>query len=104
LKFCTVDNDQLIAYTKSDESSNDAVLVIVNLDPHHAQSGWVDLDLEALQLDPERPYQVHDLLSDQHYQWRGARNYVMLDPERLPAHLFRLRRHLRSEHDFDYYV
>jgi starch synthase (maltosyl-transferring) len=104
LRFCTVDNDQLIAYTKSDESSNDAVLVIVNLDPHHAQSGWVDLDLEALQLDPERPYQVHDLLSDQRFQWRGTRNYVMLDPERLPAHLFRLRRHLRSEHDFDYYM
>jgi len=76
----------------------------VNLDPHHAQAGWVDLDLDALQLDPERPYQVHDLLSDQRYQWRGARNYVMLDPERLPAHLFRLRRHLRSEHDFDYYM
>jgi starch synthase (maltosyl-transferring) len=104
LRFCTVDNEQLIAYTKSDESSNDLVLVIVNLDPHHAQSGWVDLDLDALHLEPERPYQVHDLLSDQRYQWRGARNYVMLDPERLPAHLFRLRRHLRSEHDFDYYL
>ncbi len=85
LRFCTVDNDQLIAYTKSDEPSNDVILVIVNLDPHHVQSGWVDLDLDALQLDPERPYQVHDLLSDQRYQWRGARNYVMLDPERLPA-------------------
>jgi starch synthase (maltosyl-transferring) len=106
LRFCTVDNDQLIAYTKSDEPSNDVVLVIVNLDPHHAQSGWVDLDLDldVLQLDPERPYQVHDLLSDQRYQWRGARNYVMLDPERLPAHFFKLRRHLRSEHDFDYYT
>jgi starch synthase (maltosyl-transferring) len=104
LRFCTVDNDQLIAYTKSHEPSNDVVLVIVNLDPHHAQSGWIDLDLDALQLEPNLPYQVHDLLSDQRYQWRGARNYVMLDPERLPAHLFRLRRRLRTEHDFDYYM
>jgi starch synthase (maltosyl-transferring) len=104
LRFCPVDNDQLIAYTKSDEPTNDVVLVIVNLDPHHAQSGWVDLDLDALKLDPERAYQVHDLLSDQRYEWRGARNYVMLDPGRLPAHLFKLRRHLRSEHDFDYYM
>ena len=64
----------------------------------------LDLDVEALNFDIEQPYQVHDLLSDQRYQWRGARNYVMLDPERLPAHLFKLRRHLRSEHDFDYYL
>jgi len=28
----------------------------------------------------------------------------MLDPARLPAHVFVLRRHLRSEHDFDYFV
>jgi starch synthase (maltosyl-transferring) len=103
LRFWTVDNEQLIAYSKSDEPSNDVILVIVNLDPHNVQSGWVDLDLDALRFDPGDSYQVHDLLSDQRYQWRGARNYVMLDPGRLPAHVFKLRRHVRSEHDFDYY-
>ena len=76
---------------------------MVNLDAHQAQSGWVELDIDALGLDPERPYQVHDLLSDQRYHWRGRRNYVMLDPQRLPAHVFSLRRRVRSEHDFDYF-
>ena len=104
LEFCTVDNEQLIAYHKSDEATGNIVLTVVNLDPHHAQSGWLELDLESLGLDPDRPYQVHDLLSEQRYQWRGGRNFVMLDPARLPAHLFVLRRHLRSEHDFDYFV
>jgi starch synthase (maltosyl-transferring) len=47
---------------------------------------------------------VHDLLSDQRYQWRGGRNYVMLDPRRMPAHVFRLRRRVRSERDFDYFM
>jgi starch synthase (maltosyl-transferring) len=104
LRFCPVDNAELIAYTKSDETANDLILVIVNLDPHNVQSGWVELELEALGLDPARPYQVHDLLSDQRYEWRGMRNYVMLDPTRLPAHVFKLRRHLRTEHDFDYFT
>jgi len=104
LKFCVVDNDHLIAYRKSDEASGNIVLTVVNLDPHHVQSGWVELDIERLGLDPERPYQVHDLLSEQRFEWRGARNFVMLDPARLPAHVFVLRRHLRSEHDFDYFV
>jgi starch synthase (maltosyl-transferring) len=104
LKFCAVDNENLIAYRKSDEASGNIVLTVVNLDPQRVQSGWVELDIESLGLDPVRPYQVHDLLSEQRFEWRGARNFVMLDPARLPAHVFVLRRQLRSEHDFDYFV
>jgi hypothetical protein len=29
---------------------------------------------------------------------------VELDPHRSPAHLFHLRRRLRTEHDFEYYA
>jgi starch synthase (maltosyl-transferring) len=104
LRFCPTDNDQLIAYLKMDSKSGNVVLTVVNLDPHQTQSGWLDLDVGALKLDAEQPYQVHDLLSDQRYNWRGRRNYVMLDPRRVPAHVFRLRRRVRSEQDFDYYL
>jgi starch synthase (maltosyl-transferring) len=104
LHFCKVDNDQLIAYLKVDAASSNVILTVVNLDPHQPQSGWVDLDVESLKLDPAQPYQVHDLLSDQRYIWRGRYNYVLLDPHRSPAHVFRLRRRVRSERDFDYYL
>jgi starch synthase (maltosyl-transferring) len=104
LKFCPVDNDRLIAYVKHDAASNNIVLTVVNLDPYNTQSGWVDLDLGPLGIDASQVYQVHDLLSDQRFQWRGPRNYVLLDPQRLPAHVFRIRRHLRSERDFDYFL
>jgi starch synthase (maltosyl-transferring) len=104
LRFCTLDNEQLIGYLKSDPSSDNVIIVVVNLDPHHVQSGWIELDLAWLGLDESTPYQVHDLLSDQRYQWRGSRNYVMLDPRRMPAHVLKLRRYLRTEHDFDYFL
>jgi starch synthase (maltosyl-transferring) len=104
LLFCPLDNESLIGYLKSDDASSDVILVVVNLDPHNVQSGWIELDLAALELDSAKPYQVHDLLSEQRYQWRGSRNYVSLDPQRLPAHVFRLRRHVRTEHDFDYFM
>ncbi|HEV2700755.1 MAG TPA: hypothetical protein VGV09_03930, partial [Steroidobacteraceae bacterium] len=103
LTFCTIDNDQLIAYLKHDDMAENAILTVVNLDPNNTQSGWLHLDLGLLELAAERPYQVHDLLTDQRYQWRGALNFVMLDPRRIPAHIFRIRRHLRREHDFDYF-
>ena len=39
----------------------------------------------------DEPYEVHDLLSDTRYTWRGERNYVRLDPAAMPAHLFVVR-------------
>lgn len=103
LRFCALDNDQLIGYLKTETSSGNVIIVVVNLDPYHVQSGWIDLDLRALGLDEATPYQVHDLLSNQRFEWRGIRNFVMLDPQRMPAHVLKLRRYLRTEHDFDYF-
>jgi starch synthase (maltosyl-transferring) len=104
LRFHPVDNEQLLCYSKSTEDASNVILVVVNLDPHHAHTGWVDLSLEPLGLDSQLPYQVHDLLSDARYLWQGSRNYVELNPRTVPAHIFRLRRRIRTERDFDYYM
>ena len=102
LRFFTVDNEQLICYGK--QAGSDLVVVVVNLDPNYKQSGWVDLPLHEFGLVPDKPYQMHDLLADKHYLWRGPRNYVELDPKVCPAHIFRLRRYVRTEQDFDYFL
>jgi starch synthase (maltosyl-transferring) len=104
LRFHAVDNEQIIAYSKSSEDASNEVLVVVNLDPHYQQSGFITLPLEELGLDPRQPYQAHDLLTDARYLWHGARNYVELDPQTVPAHIFVIRRKVRTEHDFDYYL
>ena len=46
--------------------------------------------LEELKLGADEAYQVHDLLTDARYVWRGSRNFVQLDPSILPAHIFRV--------------
>jgi starch synthase (maltosyl-transferring) len=104
LRFHSIDNDALLAYSKTSEDGSQAVLVVVNLDPYHAQSGFLAMDLVAVGLVGEQAFQVHDLLSDARYMWNGARNYVALDPERAAAHVFRIRHHVRSERDFDYFA
>jgi starch synthase (maltosyl-transferring) len=103
LHFCPIDNDQMIAYLKMDAAGANVILTVVNLDPHQPRHGWVELDMKILNWDAEQIYQVHDLLSEQRYLWKGRSNYVMLDPQRSPAHVFKLRRRVRSERDFDYY-
>jgi starch synthase (maltosyl-transferring) len=104
LRFHQVDNEQIIAYSKTSQDLSNEVLVVVNLDPHYKQSGFITLPLEDLGLDPRQPYQAHDLLTDARYLWHGERNYVELNPQTIPAHIFVIRRKVRTEHDFDYYL
>jgi starch synthase (maltosyl-transferring) len=104
LRFHRLDNDQLIAYSKATDDLSDIILVIVNLDPHYKQSGWVEVPLADFQLAPDQSYQVHDLLTEARYLWRGAWNYVELNPAVLPAHIFKVRRRVRTEQDFDYFL
>jgi starch synthase (maltosyl-transferring) len=104
LRFHPTENDQLLAYSKSTPDLSDVVLVVVNVNPHHTQAGMVTLPLEELGLDRDRPYQAHELLSGARYLWSGPRNYVELNPFSMPAQIFRFRRRVRTEHDFEYYL
>ncbi|MGA7733323.1 MAG: alpha-1,4-glucan--maltose-1-phosphate maltosyltransferase [Chloroflexia bacterium] len=104
LRFHPTSNDRLIAYTKSNDTMSNLLLMVVNIDPAWTQSGQVEMPLEELGIDPQHPFEVHELLTDTRYLWSGRRNYVELNPHTVPAQIFRLRRHVRTEQDFDYYL
>lgn len=103
LRFHYIDNPLLLCYSKATANLENIILVVVNLDFRYRQSGWTSLDLQALGLG-DHAYQVHDLLSGARYLWTGGHNYVELDPAKQPLHIFRVRRHVRTEQDFDYYL
>jgi starch synthase (maltosyl-transferring) len=104
LTFHETDNQSLICYSKAAEDPANIVIVVVNLDWAHTQVGWVTLDLEALGLDRNHSYELHDLLSGSRFLWQGSRGYVELAPLSLPGHILRVRRWARTERDFDYYL
>jgi starch synthase (maltosyl-transferring) len=104
LRFHKVDNPEMVCYSKISEDGEDLVLCVVNTDPFRQQWGTVDLDMPSLGMEWDQKYQVHDMLTDAHYLWHGPRNYVGLDPASVPAHIFRIKRQLRSEHDFETYM
>ncbi|MGE5175972.1 MAG: alpha-1,4-glucan--maltose-1-phosphate maltosyltransferase [Hyphomicrobiales bacterium] len=104
LAFHRTDNDQLLCYSKSAGDGSPAVLVVVNLDPHHLQHGWVDLALDRLGVAAGAPFQAHDVIDGTTYLWEGGRNYVRLDPAAHAAHVFEVRPRVRTERDFDYYM
>ncbi len=88
--FHPTDNEQIICFSKHTDDHSNRIVVVVSLDPFHVQSGWVGLDLAALGIDAH-PYHVHDLLADATYLWNAdSWNYVELNPQHLPAHIFRI--------------
>jgi starch synthase (maltosyl-transferring) len=91
IQFCNIQNDNLLAFLKI--SGSDIILVIVNLDPHGRQSGYVQLPKDVLKLKDNINVKLHDLLTDEHYTWTQEWNYVGLDPYKLPFHLFSLEVH-----------
>jgi starch synthase (maltosyl-transferring) len=104
ITFHPTENDHLVAYTKSTPDLADVVLTVVNVDPHHTQAGMVTLPLEELGIRRDRGYQAHELLSGARYLWNGPRNFVEINPHAIPAQIFRFRRRIRSEHDFEYFL
>ena len=101
LRFHATDNDELLCYSKTSPDGDDVVLVVVNVDPHHRQSGWIQLDLDRLGVAPDHRFDVHDLLGGARYAWQGTSAFVELDPHVTPAHVFAIGRPSRSERDFE---
>ncbi|MER3415715.1 MAG: alpha-1,4-glucan--maltose-1-phosphate maltosyltransferase [Gemmataceae bacterium] len=92
LRFHDSTDEHILCYSKATPDFRDAVIVVVNLDPHRVHDGVVRLHLEHLGLAPQQTYRVHDELTGQTWTWRGAENYVRLDPQQEPAHLLVVQR------------
>ncbi|MBD3420673.1 MAG: DUF3416 domain-containing protein [Chitinivibrionales bacterium] len=103
VRFFETDNEFLLFYAKATPDLSNVVFVIANLDPFHTQSGWVSVPFEELNIPHNQTCLVHDLISDNKYIWQSSRNYIELEPAKLPVHIFKVNRRLKREHDFDYY-
>ncbi|HEX2241612.1 MAG TPA: alpha-1,4-glucan--maltose-1-phosphate maltosyltransferase [Actinomycetota bacterium] len=90
LYFHDIDKEHLLAFSKT-RRNQDALLVVVNLNPWHWEEGTLHLNLDVFGFGHDQPFEVHDLITDTTYMWRGPDNYVRLDPFDEPAHIFRVR-------------
>jgi starch synthase (maltosyl-transferring) len=103
LRFVPCDNDLVIAYAKTTVARDNSLLIVVNLDAWHSQDAFVTVPLEDFGVSEDEVYQVHDLITGERFHWKGRRNFVRLNPSDRVAHIFRVRRRLGSERDFDYF-
>jgi starch synthase (maltosyl-transferring) len=92
LRFYPADNDAILFYGKMTPARDNIIFVVVNLDPFRKQNSFIHVPIEEFGQMESDEYQVHDLLNDARYIWRGRQNYVELDPEIQPAHIFLVHR------------
>ena len=92
IRFHDIANDNIIAYSKVDAETGNAVLVVVNLDPSSTQEGMLRVDASAVGLNDGETFEVHDQITGERYTWTTAEtgNFIRLAPEKNVAHIFRL--------------
>ena len=92
LRFYHAESEAILFYGRMTAARDNIILVVVNLDPHRKQNSFVYVPIEEFGQMESDEYEVYDLLNDTRYTWRGRQNYVELDPEIQPAHIFLVRR------------
>lgn len=100
LHFIDTQNDQVLAYYKMSNDKTNVIMVIVNLDPYNTQESFVQVPHHAFGIGASENYTVTDLLSGQTFIWRGAQNFVKLDPYIEPAHIFKVTKWKHYEEDY----
>jgi len=92
IKFCHIENDNLMAFYKWNNDKTSELIIIISLDPYHAQHGSMQLPLTDLKaIEPGRPVQVYDYISGNSYNWYDEWNYIELQPD-LPLHIFKINK------------
>ncbi len=92
LRTHTAENDQILCFSKTTASLEEALLVAVTADPRNTQTAFIHVPLTEFGLAETEAFQVEDLITGEKYVWRGSRNFISLDPHSRPAHVFRIRR------------
>jgi starch synthase (maltosyl-transferring) len=95
LRFHLTTSDDVIAYSKAAPGGGPRILAVVSLNPLESRDGWVCMSLPDDTVAADETYTVRDLLAERQYAWRGAWNYVRLEPS-LPAHIFHVDRMSRA--------
>jgi starch synthase (maltosyl-transferring) len=93
IQFCSIENPNIIAYLKATDDLSNIMMVVVNLDQHTKQAGYIQVPRERLGLTGKINMKLHDLITGESYTWTQEWNFVELDPNKMPFHLFKIEIH-----------
>jgi len=92
IKFCTIENNNVLAFYKWDQTKTNELLIIISLDHYYSQKGVVQLPLADLNIKSGQPLSVNDLITGNTYIWQSEWNFIELHPT-LPFHIFKINKY-----------
>ncbi|GGK49731.1 MULTISPECIES: alpha-1,4-glucan--maltose-1-phosphate maltosyltransferase [Flavobacteriaceae] len=89
IKFCSINNDNLIAFYKWDDTKENELLIIISLDEYHTQQGMLKVPLHELGIGHGHHLKVTDLITEITYDWHDEWNFIQLQTS-IPFHIFKI--------------
>jgi starch synthase (maltosyl-transferring) len=90
IRFCTIENENLIGFYKWNDDLSDQILVVININHHYSQQGSLRLPFEELGISPGTKVVMKDLITEATYDWNNEWNFVELHPN-LGFHIFKMQ-------------
>ncbi|MFT5165904.1 MAG: starch synthase (maltosyl-transferring) [Saprospiraceae bacterium] len=89
IRFTNTNSDHIMSFIKVDNNGG-VIWCVVNLDPENTQRAFVNVPRELLDMHGHVNLRMHDLLTDQYFEWKNDWNYVELNPYYYPMHILRI--------------
>ena len=91
IRFLNAWNDNIIAYLRTTPEKDNAILVMVNLDPHNRQECDYEVPLWEFGLQDHESVRVDDLLGGNAFELKGKIHRIALEPNERPCVVWRLK-------------
>jgi starch synthase (maltosyl-transferring) len=93
LRFYTAHDDNIMFYGKMTRARDNIVWVAVNLDPDNAHETGITLPLDEVGVGEDATLEVRELIEDRPVLWRGASQFIRLDPQHNPCAIWQVALH-----------
>ncbi len=94
IRFAKISNEQILAYYKATDDLSNILIIVVNLDPHHTQTGWLEIPWHEFGFNQERVCAAKELIRGEHFSWNGASVFIELDPNSSPVQVIRINQEI----------
>jgi len=90
LRFYTASDDDILFYGKMTADKSNVVFIAVNLDPFKPHDSFITFPLEEMGIKPTDPFVAVEQFSGRRLEWRGAKQWIRLDPFLNPCEIFKV--------------
>lgn len=91
LRFLPAHDENILFFAKMTPDRGNALLIAINLDPHYAHGGTIEIPLWTYGLPDTAHVEAEELFTGHRLVWVGKYQHVWLDPNDNPCAIWRIR-------------